>query len=100
MKPNLIDYLIGTVLKQADLPFHGILTALIKRADSDNLMKLELLWPEEVDTIRKRYNSPFAILDDEVAAGETQEQTFQNKENYYDRARAIALRYLSNVNLA
>ena len=63
---HIMDYWRSRRLKQEDFPFYAALAYLIQKADSNNLRKLLEVWPEEVEEIQMRYNTPAgAITEDE-----------------------------------
>lgn len=47
-----------TILLLPGVSFYGILLAAIDRADTYNLQKLEMMFPEAVRDARIRYNAP------------------------------------------
>jgi hypothetical protein len=62
---------------EEDLPFYGILQGLMRLADSDNLMRLQLMWPDVWSDLKARYDAPDGRLPfdppwpwDEHAAGD------------------------------
>jgi hypothetical protein len=51
---NFLDYKISQVLSSKDVPFYALLFSLIRKADSNNLHKLESVFPDEVAEFKKR----------------------------------------------
>jgi len=45
--------------------FYSLLFALIRKADSSNLEKIERIFPDEVAEFQARYNAPGGILEDD-----------------------------------
>lgn len=67
------QYIAGREIEQTccerGWPFYGLIQAAMRQADSDNLLKLRLAWPEVWDDLHARYNAPGGFLtDDERAA--------------------------------
>ena len=56
------DYTYSKRLSVGDPPFYALIMAAIRKADSVNLLQLEMAFPEVVDEFRKRYNSPGGFL--------------------------------------
>ena len=54
------DYEIGqkVVANYGDDEFYGLVQALMRLADTDNLNKLKAAWPEVWKELRERYNAP------------------------------------------
>ena len=59
---TLLDWKEATQIRLEDPPFYALLTALVMKADTDNLAKLQLAFPEAVAEIKARYNAPAACL--------------------------------------
>lgn len=57
----------------AAVPWHALLAALIRGADSDNFAALESVFPEDVAEMRLRYNAPGGLLEGEsLPSGSTE----------------------------
>jgi hypothetical protein len=68
---NFLDYKISQVLSSKDVPFYALLFSLIRKADSNNLHKLESVFPDEVAEFKKRYMAPAgALTNDELNSSE------------------------------
>jgi hypothetical protein len=63
---SLFDYIQAQEIESKDYPFYALLMSLIRRADTNNLAKLELMWPDIVDEFRQRYNAPGGRLVEET----------------------------------
>lgn len=57
---SLHDYHLGMQLaaKHDDDDFYGIVQALMRLADTDNLNMLKQCWPQVWEELQKRYNAP------------------------------------------
>lgn len=66
--PSVYDYQISQQLAVQDLPFYGLLFALIRRADTRNTELIRQAWPEVYDEFVTRYNSPGGWLPGEHLA--------------------------------
>lgn len=51
-----------------DAPFSALIFAAIRKADTDNLTRLTLAFPELVDEMRARYDAPGGRIDGDGAA--------------------------------
>lgn len=60
------DYGLSKRIASQDYPFYALLAALIRQADSDNLKRLESVFPEEVEEFRQRYNNAGGLLNAEL----------------------------------
>ena len=58
---NIIDYKIGE--KLSELPFAALISAAMRKADSNNLYLLEQCFPEILKDLKERYNAPGGQLD-------------------------------------
>lgn len=45
-----------------DWPYYSIIMCAMRRADSTNLSKLRLMWPDVFADLEARYNAPGGIL--------------------------------------
>lgn len=52
-------------LAKGDPPFSAYIFAAIRKADTNNLARLEAVFPELVAEMRERYNAPGGRIDDE-----------------------------------
>ncbi len=62
MNIHVTDYWKMKRLVKEDFPFYAALAYLIHKADSDNLQKLALIWPEEVAGMQRRHNAPAGAI--------------------------------------
>lgn len=62
---SLFDYEVSKVLAVADYPFHALVMAAMRQADTTNLGRLQLAFPDVWAELQARYNAPGGILDDE-----------------------------------
>jgi hypothetical protein len=63
---SLFDYIQSQEIESKDYPFYALLMSLIRRADSNNLAKLKLMWPDIVEEFQARYDSPGGVLPGEA----------------------------------
>ena len=59
---SLYDYTIGEAIYAQHYPFYALIQAAMRQADSDNLFKLQLLWPDVYADLVARYNAPGGVL--------------------------------------
>lgn len=89
---NIIDYEIGLRLYHAGIPFHALLTALMLKADSQNVRKLTDAFPEEMDILTLRYDAPGGVLKDELP-------TVSQQQEFPERVRSVVKDYLSRIKI-
>lgn len=61
------EYLVGGRPQAEDVPFYALIQAAMRRADTDNLIKLRRCWPEVWAELQTRYHAPDGTLPGEVA---------------------------------
>lgn len=59
---SLYDFKIATELAHKDTPFYALIMAAMYRADSENIKKLKLMWPDIWDEAYERYHAPEGII--------------------------------------
>ena len=59
---SLHEYLESQEIDKHNYQFYALLMALIRKADTNNLSKLTLMWPDTVAEFRARYNAPGGVL--------------------------------------
>lgn len=59
---SYFDYLKGQELVGQDVPFYALIQAAMRRADTDNLARLEAAFPEVLAELRARYDAPGGLL--------------------------------------
>lgn len=60
-------YVTAQKIYALDAPFDAIIQAAMRQADSTNLAKLKVAWPEEWEDLQARYNAPGGLLEGERA---------------------------------
>ena len=55
---SLYDYEIGLKIHSKNYPFYALIQAAMRQADSDNTLKLKLVFPKIWEELEERYNSP------------------------------------------
>ncbi len=65
--PSYYDYEISKRISAEDYPFYALLCALFRQADSDNLARLQQVFPDELKAFRQRYNNQGGLTDDELS---------------------------------
>ncbi len=56
------DYEISKVIAVEDPPFYALVMAAMRQADTDNLEKLKVAWPDVWAEFYARYNAPGGLL--------------------------------------
>ena len=64
------DYRISASLHLQDVPFYALIMAAALRADTANLAKLRMAWPEVMAELEARYNAPGGLLPGEAVTGD------------------------------
>ena len=64
---SLYDYKVGQqiVFQYGDDEFYGLIQACMRLADTDNLQRLKIEWPNVWNDLQKRYNAPEGLLSGE-----------------------------------
>lgn len=62
---GLYAYRRSTEPALAGYPWHSLLCALIRGADSGNFERLRAAFPEDVNEMQARYNAPGGLLEGE-----------------------------------
>jgi len=58
MSCSLHDYLASQKISANSYGFYALLGALVRKADTSNLERIKLAWPEFTEQFIKRYNAP------------------------------------------
>lgn len=64
---SLYDYEIGRALATLDHPFNALIFAAIRQADTANMAKIAMAWPEIAAEAQARYDAPGALLPGDTA---------------------------------
>ena len=59
---SIYDFHYSMKLSTYDPPFYALLMCMIRKADTDNLRKIESVFPEVVKEFVERYRSPLGKL--------------------------------------
>jgi hypothetical protein len=62
---SLFDYRKSIELSKLDFSFYTLIMSAMRKADSDNIEKLKLVFPEVHKEFSERYNAPGGFLKDE-----------------------------------
>lgn len=65
---SLYDYEASKRLAMLDAPFHSLVMAAYRQADTGNAAKLRAAWPDVIAELEARYNAPGGYLTPEEAA--------------------------------
>ena len=68
---SLYDYEVGqkVVREYGDDEFYGLIQACMRLADTDNLQRLKIDWPDVWSDLQVRYNAPQGRLAGEIDCG-------------------------------
>lgn len=55
---SLYDYNMSQDIAANDYPFYALIMAAMRKADSNNLARLEAVFPGTAEELRHRYNAP------------------------------------------
>jgi hypothetical protein len=67
---SLSDYEESKRLSSGDPSFRALIMAAMRKADTDNLDKLETCWPDTLAELKERYNTPGGLIASEQEARE------------------------------
>ena len=62
---SLYDYEKSKEISKGDPPFASLIMAAGRKADSLNLLKLKAVFPDIIDELQVRYDSPGGLLNEE-----------------------------------
>lgn len=62
---SLFDYQFSRQVLQVDPPFNGLIMAAMSKADTTNIVRLRVVFPEVYDEFQARYNAPGGVLADD-----------------------------------
>lgn len=63
---SLFDYERSKYVAALDEPFHALIMAAMRQADTDNLAKLQFAFPETWRELIDRYNAPGGVLESDA----------------------------------
>ena len=80
------DYKIGQEIAMQGYSFYALIQAAMRRADTDNALKLRAEWPEVWDELRERYNAPNGKLpgDDTIPHRLLLDDMPEDREQHYN----------------
>lgn len=64
------DYIASRDIAAARYPFHGLIMAAMRQADTVNATALRVAFPDVWDELQARYDAPGGFLPDELAVAE------------------------------
>ncbi|MBA7569365.1 hypothetical protein ES708_11104 [subsurface metagenome] len=64
---SLYDYRLSLELSKDDPTFSALIMAAMRKADTDDMSRLVLEWPEIYQEFQARFNTPGGFLTDEEA---------------------------------
>jgi hypothetical protein len=56
------DYLISRDLATLSAPFYALIMTAMRQADTENMARLRLAWPDVADELEARYHAPGGLL--------------------------------------
>lgn len=65
---GLHAYQMSSQISSAGYPFYALIAAAMRQADSTNVAKLRLAFPEAWNELQERYNAPGGLLKHELEA--------------------------------
>lgn len=60
------DYKVGQFIESKQYPFYALIQAAMRQADTDNLIKLQVAWPEVWKELQARYSAPGGVVANEM----------------------------------
>ena len=67
---SLYDYKVSQKIAAEDYPFYSLIMAAMRQADTDNTIKLKMMFPKIWHELDMRYHAPGGLLPDEVKEAE------------------------------
>lgn len=71
---SFFDYNVSKRISGEDFPFYALIMAAMRQADTLNLEKLQMMWPEVWHELHARYTAPGGYLPKEVCMDGTHER--------------------------
>ena len=71
---SLYDYKQSQEIAARNYPFYALIMAAMRQADTNNLLMLQTMWPEQWKDLQARYYAPGGILDSDSQASPCQTQ--------------------------
>jgi len=65
---SLYDYKMSQTIGTKDFPFYALIMAAMRKADDNNLMRLQSAFPEVYRELKARYDAPGGSLPGEDGA--------------------------------
>lgn len=62
---SLYDYKESLKIAKKDYGFYALIMAAMRKADSINIVLLQITFPEIYEELKRRYNAPGGILEEE-----------------------------------
>ena len=59
---SLYDYEKSKEISKEDPPFDSLIMSAARKADTENFVKLQLIFPEIIKELQTRYDSPSGLL--------------------------------------
>ena len=59
---SLHGYHVSVNIGRTDPPFYALIMAAMRKADTDNLAKLQAAWPDVWREFQSRYDAPLGVL--------------------------------------
>ena len=71
---SLYDYQKSQEIDRQGYPFYALIMAAMRKADSNNLVMLQTMWPTVWKDLQARYYAPGGILDSDSQTSPCQTQ--------------------------
>lgn len=59
------EYKVSQEISESDPPFYALIMSAMRKADSTNIEKLKLVFPDTFNELQERYNAPGGKLEGE-----------------------------------
>lgn len=59
------EYKVSQEISKSDPPFYALIMSAMRKADSTNIEKLKLVFPDTFNELQERYNAPGGKLEGE-----------------------------------
>lgn len=70
---SLYDYRSSLKILREDYLFYALIMAAMRRADTDNLNRLKIAFPDTWNELKERYNAPGGIIKSDGIEGKESE---------------------------
>lgn len=93
------SYEVSKELNRKDYPFYALIMAAMRKADSYNMIRLQIAFPSIYEELKARYEAPGGMLpEDENESQETVIRPMLPEELIFDEEKQVTQELLNEIN--